>query len=153
MSRSRPEQARLEEPSPANTGDGSAASSNAPLNLDDGLAIGGAWVETQLARVRTAVELSMAEARLAASSLQWMLFLAVITAVLALTAWGVLVAGLAVALGNAGLPLWLSLFSIAALHAALALMLFFKILALGENISLPVTRQHLFGTDDEEADQ
>lgn len=135
--------------SPAKPGDESSVSEDS----GDGLEIAGAWMQVQATRVQTAVELSLAETRLAASSLQAMLFLAVVTAVLTLTAWGVFVAGLVIALGNTALPLWASLFGVAVLHGAIALLLYRKILKLGENLSLPVTRRHLFGTENTGAGQ
>lgn len=100
------------------------------------------WLSSIRSRVHIVCELAIAEARLAATSVAVMLFLAVSAAVLLLGAWGLLLAGLVNGLLQFAIPLWAILVGLALLHILAALFLVWRALGLTENLHFSATRGH-----------
>lgn len=98
------------------------------------------WASLTVSRLKTTVHLALAEAKLAALSLVLMVFLAVIAAVFALGAWGLLMAGAVVGLQIAGLPLWGSLATLGVLHLVAFVFLWRVMMALSRNLDMSATR-------------
>lgn len=88
-------------------------------------------------------EVASLESRLAALSLAQMLSLAVATALLACSAWGLALAALAFALAGAGIPwLWL-LPSMAIANGLLAWWIWHRLSALSDDLGFQATRKLL----------
>lgn len=107
------------------------------------LAYATGWFGSLRARAHITTELALAEAKLAAISLAFMVFLAVIAAVLLLSAWGLLIAGLVHGLLQTGLPLWALLTGVAVIHVIAALLLAMRALRMSDNMSFAKTRDHI----------
>lgn len=124
-----------------------------PVSLDDTsdesppekhiLAYATDWFGSLRSRAHITTELALAEAKLAAISLSVMVFFAVLAAVLLLSAWGLLIAGLVHGLLQTGLPLWALLVGVAVLHVVAALFLAHRAIRLGDNMSFAKTRDHI----------
>jgi len=119
-------------------------------DLKDGLAIAGDWTQTLLRQTKASVELALAETKLAASSFLMMIFLAVVAAVFALTAWGIIVAGTVIGLQALGVPIWAGMLSIGLAHALASLLVFLRIKRLSNNLDMQETRRQIFGEEDSE---
>lgn len=98
------------------------------------------WVTIVRTRIRTTVELAAAEVKLAAMSFVLMNVFAVALAILALSGWGLLLAGMVVGLLSAGISLWIILVSAAVLHLALAYVLWRSIVRLSAHLNLTATQ-------------
>lgn len=107
------------------------------------LAYASDWFGSLRSRVHITTELALAEAKLAAVSLSVMVFFAVLAAILLLSAWGLLVAGLVHGLQQTGLPLWALLTGVAVIHIAAALLLALRAIRLSDNMSFAKTRDHI----------
>jgi hypothetical protein len=98
------------------------------------------WLTSIPARVHVAAELALAEARLAAVSVAVMIFLATLAALLVLSAWGLMLAGVVHSLVQAGLPLGAILAGIAVVHLLVAVFLTIGAMRMGENLRFRATR-------------
>jgi hypothetical protein len=108
------------------------------------------WFSLVGSRVGLSTRLVMAEARLAVMSFLLMLFLAVVTAVFVLGAWGVLIAGITLGLSHIGVPVWASLVGFSVAHAIAAALLVAKIITLSERLEFKRSRQQFAGLVDQE---
>jgi hypothetical protein len=101
------------------------------------------WVRAAERRVRAVSALGLAEARLAALGTASMVFMAVLAAVFALTAWGLAIA-LVVALATlGGFDTWLTLLLLAALHAGCSVLCWHRAVALTAHWEFPETVRQL----------
>lgn len=110
------------------------------------------WVSAAGSRVKNTAELALAEARLAAMSFAVMLLLAIVAAVFLLGAWGMLMAGVVTGLNALGLPLWITLLALGAIHLLCAWLLIRLAMKLSVHLELPATRRQLGGTAEPEED-
>lgn len=99
------------------------------------------WLSATRGRAALIARLAAAEARLAAASLALIIALATVIAVLALSAWGLLIAGLVYAAFAAGIPMWAALTGMAVLHIAAALVILRYATGLGGNLTFQATRR------------
>jgi hypothetical protein len=106
------------------------------------------WLTSIRDRVHTAGELVLAEAKLAAVSVAVMIFMAALAALLVLSAWGLILAGVVHGLLQAGLPLWAILTGVAVLHLLGALFLGYRAMRMSENMKFPASRAQ-FGSSAE----
>lgn len=93
-----------------------------------------------LSQISGAVDLAALEARLAALSLLEMLALAMTLAVLAITAWLLVLVLIALALMAAGLPLWLSVTVLLVTNLAACVWIVLRIRRKSADATFPATR-------------
>ncbi len=96
-------------------------------------------------RAKLLSKLALAEARLAATSLALMAFLAMLAAAFVLGAWSLLMAGLVHGLLQLQVPLWPLLLALAGLHVLLATLAWRFVLALSGNLEFNHTRSQIAG--------
>ncbi len=101
------------------------------------------WLQATGTGLATSFRLAIAEAKLAAMSLVWMLFLTVLAAIFALGAWGLMLSGGVIALDGLGVPTWASLLGLGVLQVLAAVILFRAVLRLGERLELAETNRRL----------
>lgn len=94
------------------------------------------WLGLATARVQTTFQLALAQVKLAATSLVIMVFLAVVAAIFAMSAWGLLVAGLATVVIAAGIAPWVVLGVLFLLHVLGAWVAFRTISYLSANLEM-----------------
>lgn len=99
------------------------------------------WISAARERATLIARLAAAEARLAATSLVLIVALAIAIAIMFLSAWGLLAAGLVYGLHQSGVSLWASLTGLAALHIVIALLLARRAAGLGANLKFAATRR------------
>lgn len=99
------------------------------------------WMSATSSRMRYTTQLAFAEARLAATSVALMVLMAMLSAALVLVAWGLIVAGLVVALLKFGISLWITLASLSLLHALGAWLLWRGVVRLSRYLDFAATRQ------------
>jgi hypothetical protein len=99
------------------------------------------WMSATNSRIRLTTQLAFAEARLAAISVTLMVMMAMLSAALVLVAWGLIVAGLVVAILEFGVPLWITLVSLSVLHALAAWLLWRGAVRLSRYLNFAATRQ------------
>lgn len=98
------------------------------------------WFASLRSRIEIGTELALAEAKLAAMSFAFMTFLGIIAAVLFLSAWGLAIAGLVIAVLKAGIALWIIMLTLAAVHLAGAIILAYRLAAVSKNMNFTATR-------------
>ena len=99
------------------------------------------WMSATSSRIRFTTELAFAEARLAAISVALMVLMGMLSAVFILGAWGLIVAGLVVAISKFGISLWITLLSLSLLHALGAWLLWRGVVRLSRHLEFSATRQ------------
>jgi ABC-type nickel/cobalt efflux system permease component RcnA len=99
------------------------------------------WMSATSSRMRLTTQLAFAEARLAAISLTLMVLMGMLSAILVFSAWGLIVAGLVVALLKFGVPLWVALASLGVLHLLGAWLLWRGAVRLSRYLDFAATRQ------------
>lgn len=102
-----------------------------------------AWVKTVAERIQRVTALGLAEARLAALALASIVFFSVLCAILALSAWGLLIALIVHLTVQAGSPLWASLLLILVMHCGAAAWCWSRASRLTSYVEFPETRRHL----------
>lgn len=105
------------------------------------------WMTIVRSKFKTSVELAAAEVKLAAMSFVFMTFLAVALAILALSGWGLLLAGMVVGLLDAGMALWTILLAAALVHMVLAFIALRTIVGLSRHLKLTGARRSAEGRD------
>ncbi len=108
-------------------------------------------VSASVERARLVSRLALAEARLAATSLALMGFLALLAAAFVMGAWGLLLAGLVLGLLQLQLPLWPMLLALAGLHVLLATLAWRFLLALSGNLEFSRTRSQIAGSTERDS--
>lgn len=99
------------------------------------------WLSSIRSRAHITTELALAEAKLAVTSVAAMVLIAVVAAILLLSAWGLAIAGLVIALmQGTEWPLWTILAGLAVIHVIAAVLIVFRALALSENLQFSETR-------------
>lgn len=106
-------------------------------------ALAAAWLKTAAERVQRLSALGFAEARLAALALASIVFFSMLAAVLALSAWGLLIALIVHLTTQTGLALWASLLLICIAHCGAAMWCWTRALQLTSYVEFPETRRHL----------
>ena len=101
------------------------------------------WIEATRERARSVTHLALAEARLAALSVVLMAFFGMLAAMCLLGAWGLLVAGIAYALVQAGMSMWVVLLILGAGHLLLAWLLWRSAMRLTRNLEFAATRARI----------
>jgi hypothetical protein len=101
------------------------------------------WIEATRERARSVTHLALAEARLAALSVVMMAFFGMLAAMCLLGAWGLLVAGVAYALVQAGMSLWVALLLLGAGHLLLAWLLWRSAMRLTRHLEFAATRARI----------
>ncbi len=101
------------------------------------------WLRAVGAGLGASFRLAIAEAKLAAMSLVFMLFFTVLAAIFALGAWGLLLSGAVIVLQGWGVPVWLSLVGLGLAQLLAAAGLFRAVLKLGRRLELAETNRRL----------
>jgi uncharacterized membrane protein YqjE len=107
------------------------------------IALTGEWLSSLQKRARVIVELALAEARLAAVSLTWIVAMAVFAIAFVFIGWGMLAVAVTIVLVNVGVPLWGAALGIALLHIAGAAMLLWRAWRLSDHLGFSATREQL----------
>ena len=115
--------------------------------------LGADWISASWERICLIPELAAAEARLAAMSVSAMAFLGTLSAAFVLGAWGLMLAGLIRSLEQVGLPVWIMLMLLAALHVVVAGLLWNSAMRLGRHVQFRETRRQLAKYPDREVVQ
>lgn len=110
------------------------------------------WIEATRERAASVARLAAAEARLAATSFIVIVAVAATAAVLLLSAWGLIAAGIVYALHESGFPLVWILPGLAALHVVAALALATYASRISANLQFSQTRRQFESSGDPEAE-
>lgn len=100
----------------------------------------GGWVSATVERSRTIAQLAAAELRLATSTVTVIFTTAIAIAVLVMSAWGLILAGVIGYTVQAGIPLWMVVGVAAVVHIIVAGLLYARTMKLGRNLTFAETR-------------